>query len=86
MSKKIGEVKDCTGATWEVSASLGGVEIAGGSIIGEGWMAQPISPSDASALARLLLDASREALVMKERQKMREAEDDIDVPCSDDHD
>ena len=57
-AKKIGEMRAETGATWEVHASLDGVTMAGGA---------PISPSDASALARLLLDAAEASRVMRLR-------------------
>jgi hypothetical protein len=56
--RKIGEMRAETGATWEVHASLAGVTMAGGA---------PISPSDASALARLLLDAAEASRVMRLR-------------------
>ena len=61
MSKKIGEVMSATGATWEVWASAVGVAIAGGA---------EIEPDDASALARLLLDAASESRVLRERRKV----------------
>ena len=58
VGRKIGEMRAETGATWEVHASLAGVTMAGGA---------PISPSDASALARLLLDAAEASRVMRLR-------------------
>jgi len=58
VSKKIGEVKSVTGAKWEVWATPAGVSMAGGATI---------EPDDASALARLLLDAAHESRVMRMR-------------------
>ena len=55
-AKKIGEMRA------EVHASLDGVTMAGGA---------PISPSDASALARLLLDAAEASRVMRLRAEPR---------------
>jgi len=57
--KRIGEVMSSTGATWEVCASSAGVTIAGGATI---------EPDDASALARLLLDAAQDSRVMRLRE------------------
>jgi len=64
MSKRIGEVVTSTGGKWEVSASLGGVEIAGGA---------GIEPDDATALGRLLLDAAQEARVMRAKAEQSKA-------------
>jgi len=58
---KIGEVRSATGAVWEVRWSHKGITMAGGA---------PIDPDDASALARLLLDAAHECRVARERHRV----------------
>jgi hypothetical protein len=52
----VGEVKSSTGAVWEVEYSYAGVTMAGGT---------PIEPDDASALARLLLDAAHATRLLR---------------------
>lgn len=61
MSKKIGEVTSAKGRTWQVWVSLAGVELDGEA---------GIEPDDASALARLMLDAALEARAMRIRAEL----------------